>query len=85
MITMPSGSTAHSNQDIPSEKLAHPIKVTYTNWRGETALRTIVPLEVYFGTTEYHPTAQWLLKVWDVERNAERVYALQEIKQWFVE
>jgi hypothetical protein len=63
----------------------HPIKVVYTNWRGETAVRSIVPVKVYFGSTDYHPEEQWLLEVWDVERGAVRVYALKDIKQWFVE
>jgi len=66
---------------ISPEFLKHPMKVRYTNWRGETAIRTIVPLEVYFGKTEYHPEEQWLLKVWDVERSAERIYAFKEIKE----
>ena len=65
--------------------LQHPIKVLYTNWRGETAVREIVPMKVYFGSTEYHQEEQWLLEVWDLERNASRVYALRDIKQWFVE
>ena len=69
----------------PSLHLNHPIKVRYTNYRGETAVRTIVPMEVYVGKTEYHPHEQWLLKVWDVEKGAERIYALKDISQWFVE
>jgi len=58
------------------------VRVVYTNWRGETAERTIVPVEIYWGKTEWHPEEQWLLTVWDVERNAERCYALKDIKKW---
>ncbi len=58
------------------------VRVVYTNWRGETAERTIVPIEIYWGSTEWHPEEQWLLKVWDVERNAERSYAVKDIKKW---
>lgn len=54
------------------------MNVIYTNYRGETAERTIIPVQVYWGQTEYHPGDQWLLKVWDVEKNAERIYALRD-------
>ncbi len=70
---------------IPASRLNNPIKVQYTNYRGETAVRTIVPLSFEFGRTDYHPHEQWLVKVWDVDRNAERLYALKDISKWFVE
>jgi hypothetical protein len=66
---------------ITPEFLSKAIKVTYTNWRGERAVRSIVPIEIYWGKTEYHPQEQWLLRVFDVERNAERIYAFKEIEQ----
>ncbi len=69
---------------VTSAMSAHPIKVRYTNYRGETAVRTIVPISFYFGSTEYHKDEQWLVKLWDVERGAERIYALKEITEWFV-
>ncbi len=78
-----SSSHQQTPQHIPFGN--HPIKVLYTNWRGETAERLIVPMKIYFGSTEYYKEEQWLLQVWDVERGAQRVYALKEIKQWFVE
>ena len=71
--------------EISSKAQANPIKVRYTNYRGETAVRLIIPLRFSFGSTEYHPHEQWLLEVWDVEKNALRVYALKDISQWFVE
>lgn len=70
---------------IPVQAHAHPLKVRYTNYRGETAVRTIIPIRFYFGSTEYHSHEQWLIVVWDVEKDAERVYALKDISQWFVE
>lgn len=74
-----------NHQQIPAAFLNHPIKVRYTNYRGETAVRTIVPLKFEFGKTDYHPHDQWLVVVWDVDRNAQRLYALKDISQWFVE
>lgn len=81
--------TADAAQNTPPAGIApammnHPIKVRYTNYRGEMAVRTIVPISFYFGSTEYHKEEQWLVKLWDVERDAERIYALKEITEWFV-
>lgn len=65
----------------PQVELNRAIKVRYTNYRGETATRSIVPMEIYWGKTEYHPHDQWLLRVFDVEKDAERVYAFKDIKE----
>lgn len=58
-----------------------PITLTYTNWRGETAERTIVPKRVWFGVTEWHPEPQWLLRAFDVEKRAERDFVLKDFGQ----
>lgn len=63
-------------------KIEHAINVVYTNWKGETARRTIIPIAIHWGSTEWHSHEQWLLKVWDVEREAYRDYALKDIKEW---
>jgi hypothetical protein len=59
-----------------------PVKVLYKNWRDEIAWRQIIPQEIYFGSTDYHPGDQWLLKVWDCEKNAERIYSMKYITNW---
>lgn len=61
------------------------VKIVYTNWKGETAERIIKPIELWFGTTEYHPEAQWLLRALDVEKNDERNFALKDIHDWKAE
>lgn len=57
---------------------APPVTLTYTNWRGETAERTILPQRLWFGATEWHPEPQWLLTAIDVEKGAERDFALKD-------
>lgn len=52
----------------------------YTNWRGETAIRTVIPIRLMFGTTEWHPEPQWLLEALDPEKDADRLFALKDIK-----
>jgi hypothetical protein len=61
---------------------AQQVKVRYRNYRGEVSERTIVPRSLYWGATEYHPHEQWLLSVWDVEKQAERTYAFKDILEF---
>ncbi len=56
----------------------HSIKLTYTNWKGETAERTITPDHIYWGSTEWHPESQWLLRAWDHDKKAFRDFALKD-------
>ena len=58
------------------------ITITYTNWRGETGERRVVPERIYFGATVYHPTPQWLMSALDVEKNAQRDFACADIAKW---
>lgn len=55
------------------------VEVWYVNYRGEPARRQITPLYPWFGATEWHPTPQWLLAVWDHEKAARRDFALTDI------
>ncbi len=71
--------------ELSQAALKNPIKVEYTNYRGEKGIRTIIPLNFFFGSNEYHTQEQWLLRVWDCDRQAERIYAAKEITRWFVE
>lgn len=58
------------------------VSILYTNWRGEKAERVIVPISIWFGATEWHPEQQWLLKALDVEKDAERDFAMRDIEAW---
>jgi 8-oxo-dGTP diphosphatase len=56
------------------------IQFLYTNHRGETAVRRVIPIEVIFTSTKWHPKKQWLLRAYDLDRQAERRFALQKIQ-----
>lgn len=58
------------------------VKIVYTNWRGDTAERTIVPIKIWFGSTEWHKEEQWLLRALDTEKQAERDFAVKDIQRW---
>jgi predicted DNA-binding transcriptional regulator YafY len=61
------------------------VSILYTNYRGETAIRKIVPERLWFGKTEWHPQEQWLLDAFDLDKNAARGFAVKDIKAWIVE
>ncbi len=56
----------------------HHIAVRYVNYRGEVAVRWIVPIRVLFGATEWHPEPQWLLEAYDAGKDANRMFALRD-------
>lgn len=80
-MCMPVSRVQHQN---PISAHAQPIKVRYKNWRGEVAVRTIVPQRIYWGSTEWHPGDQWLLEVIEVDKQVKRIFALSDIQEWFV-
>lgn len=60
------------------------VNILYTNYRGETTIRKIIPDKIWFGKTDWHPENQWLLDAFDADKNAERSFALKDIKSWFI-
>lgn len=54
----------------------------YTNYRGVVATRRVVPIRVWFGSNQYHPHPQWIMRALDTERNVERDFALRDISNW---
>lgn len=61
---------------------SHDVWIDYTNWRGERAVRRIRPTDLYFGVNLYHHEQQWLLRAYDVDKGAMRVFALKDIHRW---
>lgn len=58
---------------------AKPLTFRYTNYRGETSDRIAYPRRVWWGSTDWHPEPQWLLTAWDVEKDAERDFAISDM------
>jgi predicted DNA-binding transcriptional regulator YafY len=56
-----------------------PFKMLYQNWKGEIAERSVQPLGLEYGSTEWHPEPQWLLRALDTEKGAERQFAMKDI------
>lgn len=47
-------------------------------------MRSIIPERVHFGATDWHPEPQWLLDATDLEKQAQRTFAMKDIHGWFV-
>lgn len=59
------------------------ILVIYKNHRGETSRRKIFPLsKMEWRSTEHHPEAQYIMDVYDYDKQALRSYAVKDILAW---
>lgn len=58
------------------------VRIVYTNYRGETAQRTVIPDNFWFGETEWHRGSQWFMDAYDIDRHAIRSFALADVKSW---
>jgi len=72
-------------EDLSLSFLDRSIKVKYKNWKGEIGIRNIVPLFMHYGRTNYHKEDQWLLSAWDIDKDAERTYAMMDIIEFIKE
>lgn len=67
------------------EKEFNPNKVIsfrYKNWKGETSVRKVVPEHIWFGSTDFHKEEQWLLNAIDVDKQASRDFAINDILEF---
>lgn len=61
-------------EDAPTDRHS----LTYTNYRGETSLRNLHPVRMWWGGTEWHPEPQLLLTAFDHDKNAYRDFAVAD-------
>jgi hypothetical protein len=53
-----------------------PIIFWYCNHRGDEGYRNVTPLGIRFGSSDYYPERQWLLRGFDNDKGAEREFAM---------
>lgn len=58
------------------------VTVRYRNHRGEVSWRRIVPISIWYGSTDWHKEPQWLLCCVDIEKNVNRDFAIANIMEW---
>ena len=54
------------------------LTITYTNYRGETSVRRITPMALYYGRSEWHEGWQWILRARDLDKDEVREFALKD-------
>lgn len=59
-----------------------PVYFVYTNWKGATADRTVLPLYLWYGESEWHQGEQWFLHAVDCSKAAERDFAMKDVRSW---
>lgn len=64
----------------PATSTPATIRFTYKNHRGEVATRTVNPMYIHHGSTDWHKSPQWLLHAFDVDKGAVRDFAMADIK-----
>lgn len=57
----------------------NPIKLDYTNWKGVRSSRNIIPIELVYTSTDYHPEVQWFLVAFDKDKDDVRSFAIKDI------
>jgi hypothetical protein len=62
--------------DLDPEKV---MTAHYTNHRGESGTRRIVPTRIRWGSTAWHTRPQWLMDAFDLDKGAERTFALAKM------
>lgn len=60
------------------EKPSQTITGEYTNWKGETKERVIIPQAIRFTSTTWHPKPQWILEATDTKSGQIKGFALKD-------
>jgi hypothetical protein len=58
------------------------VEIDYTNWKGVRRIRTVRPIEMWWGMTRYHLAPQFFVKAIDLETNDRCDFAMQDIHSW---
>lgn len=70
--------------DFDSIQIKKTVKILYTNWKGETSVRNIIPERIEFLSNEWHKEEQWCLVAFDIDKRDFRTFACKDIKSWFL-
>lgn len=52
---------------------------TYKNYNDVISKRTVYPKRVWFGTTPYHVEPQWIMDAYDLDKKADRSFAMRDM------
>lgn len=55
------------------------VSIIYTNYKEKTNQRSIIPKKIIFSSNEWHKEQQWFLIAYDIEKKADRTFAMKNI------
>lgn len=58
------------------------VRMIYVNHKGRRAERRIRPIRMWFGSTAWHPTPQWFMEAFDIDKMETRDFAMANIESW---
>lgn len=58
--------------------MSRAVPVRYTNYRGETRIRMVIPENIRWGSTKWHPQPQYLISCIDTQKGKRRELALMD-------
>ena len=67
-----------------AKRVGRELRIRYRNWRGEESVRRIVPDHIWYGADEWHPDHQWIMDAYDVDKGANRSFAVRDILEFGV-
>jgi len=57
------------------------MRFVYRNYRGEISMREVrTPVVTFYGSNDYHPLPQWLVRAYDIEKEDYRDFALSDMR-----
>jgi predicted DNA-binding transcriptional regulator YafY len=78
-VSLPEDGT---QSQMPPDSQTRAALIDYTNYQGERSWRYIIPREIKLGSNEWHKEEQWLLRAYDLEKGADREFAMAGIHEW---
>lgn len=75
-------ATANANAKPPIIEDTKLATIHYVNHRKEYAMRNVLPIAWRHGVNEWYTTPQWLMRAYDMGKQEEREFALNNILRW---
>jgi predicted DNA-binding transcriptional regulator YafY len=59
-----------------------PVTIDYTNYKGERAIRKILPVRLDCGKNQWHKEDQYFIVAIDLEKDEIRTFSIKDIHKW---
>ena len=66
----------------PVEDYYDLVTIKYKNYKGKISQRKIIPKQIRYDSTKWHPKSQWLLDAFDIDKMESRSFAIKDILSW---